>query len=285
MLGKITRRAAIGGLAAGSALPLRHAQADLASLAEAARKEGTLTWYIAQMSGEAAEDMGRTFTRRYPGISVTVIRTTGQVAYQRVLQELKNSTPQCDVFCSTDISHYPALKARNALAQYHAGKCRGAGAAVPRLGDPAISTPDDRLAAGHGLQHQEREAGGRAEELDRPARPEMEGPRRRRPSGVQRLFRHLGAGDAQTLWLGVLREAGEEQPAHRPLGQRPDHLLNAGECLVGTGPVSTSVQNVERAIRLASSTRRDGTLLCFGPSAVLAPRRIPMPLACSWSGC
>ena len=68
MLGKITRRAAIGGVAAEDrALPLRHAQADLASLAEAARKEGTLTWYTAQMSGEAAEDMGRTFTRRYPG--------------------------------------------------------------------------------------------------------------------------------------------------------------------------------------------------------------------------
>ena len=73
--------------------------------------------------------MGRIFTARYPGISVTVIRTTGQVAYQRVLAELKNNSPQCDVFCSTDISHYPALKARGALAKYNP---RNAGAlAVP----------------------------------------------------------------------------------------------------------------------------------------------------------
>jgi iron(III) transport system substrate-binding protein len=101
-----------------ASLPVRRSHADLSVLEEAARQEGSLTWYTAQMSGEAAEDMGRTFTRKYPGISVTVIRTTGQVAYQRVLQELKNSSPQCDVFCSTDLSHYPALKARNALAKY-----------------------------------------------------------------------------------------------------------------------------------------------------------------------
>jgi iron(III) transport system substrate-binding protein len=87
----ITRRTAVAGLAAAASLPVRRAHADLSALEAAARKEGSLTWYTAQMSGEAAEDMGRTFTRKYPGISVTVIRTTGQVAYQRVLQELKTA--------------------------------------------------------------------------------------------------------------------------------------------------------------------------------------------------
>ena len=41
----------------------RQAHADLAALLEeAARKEGTLTWYIAQVDGETAEVMGRAFT-------------------------------------------------------------------------------------------------------------------------------------------------------------------------------------------------------------------------------
>src|ERR1700719_2158005 len=95
----ITRRLAAAGLGVAGALSVlpRRAYADLAALENAARKEGTVTWYTAQMSGEAAEDMGRIFTARYPGISVTVIRTTGQVAYQRVLAELKNNSPQCDV--------------------------------------------------------------------------------------------------------------------------------------------------------------------------------------------
>src|SRR5262249_53741546 len=136
-----TRRAAVAGLAAVSSLPAHRARADLGALEGAARKEGSLTWYVAQMSGEAAEDMGRIFTRRYPGISVTVIRTTGQVAYQRVLQELKNSTPQCDVFCSTDLSPYRALKARNALAKYTP---QNAGALAPPFvgfGDPDYYIP------------------------------------------------------------------------------------------------------------------------------------------------
>ena len=70
------------------------------------------------MSGEAAEAMGRRFTQRYPGVGVSVIRTTGQVAYELLQQELKNNTPTRDVFSSTDISQYPALIKRNALAHY-----------------------------------------------------------------------------------------------------------------------------------------------------------------------
>ena len=155
----ITRRTAVAGLAAAASLPMWRAHADIATLEEAARKEGSLTWYTAQMSGEAAEDMGRTFTRKYPGISVTVIRTTGQVAYQRVLQELKNSTPQCDVFCSTDLSHYPALKARNA-GEIHPAECRLAGASVRRVRRSGLLHPGNRITADHGLSHQEREAGG-----------------------------------------------------------------------------------------------------------------------------
>jgi len=137
----IMRRTTLAGLAAVASLPTRRAHADMGALEVAARKEGTLTWYTAQMSGEAAEDMGRIFTARYPGISVTVIRTTGQVAYQRVLAELKNNSPQCDVFCSTDISHYPALKARGALAKYAP---RNAGSLAPPFvgfGDPDYYIP------------------------------------------------------------------------------------------------------------------------------------------------
>src|SRR5438045_1551698 len=121
MNARIPRRLAMAGLglmAAPPLLPRAANAADLGAVEEAARKEGTLTWYVAQMSSQVAEAMGRRFTARYPGIKVTVIRTTGQVAYERLMQEIKNKTPQCDVFSSTDIAHYPALKARGALARY-----------------------------------------------------------------------------------------------------------------------------------------------------------------------
>ncbi|HEY4172775.1 MAG TPA: Tat pathway signal protein, partial [Rhodopila sp.] len=105
----ITRRNMGAGFAAVGLIASGRARADLSALETAARAEGSVNWYVAQMSGEAAEAMGRRFTGRYPGIAVSVIRTTGQVAYERLSQELKNNTPSCDVFSSTDISQYPAL--------------------------------------------------------------------------------------------------------------------------------------------------------------------------------
>jgi iron(III) transport system substrate-binding protein len=94
------------------------ARADLTAIQDAARREGTLTWYTAHTDGETAEAMGSAFTQRYPGIKVLVIRTTAQVAYQRLLQDLKNNVIQCDVFSSTDVGHDEALKAQGKLVHY-----------------------------------------------------------------------------------------------------------------------------------------------------------------------
>jgi iron(III) transport system substrate-binding protein len=136
---RLTRRRAAAGFAT-MAVP-RLARADQMSLHEAAKKEGGLTWYVAQMTGEAAESMGKRFTRLYPAVSVTAIRTTGQVAYARLLQELKNSTPQCDVFSSTDIAQYPALKARGALARYRAETASALSPAFTGLGEDEFYYP------------------------------------------------------------------------------------------------------------------------------------------------
>ena len=60
----MTRRHFAAGLAsiAGTAALSRFARADTAAIEAAARKEGTLTWYIAQVDTETAERMGRAFT-------------------------------------------------------------------------------------------------------------------------------------------------------------------------------------------------------------------------------
>ena len=134
-----TRRAMLAGLG-GGAIGARLAHADPA-LETAARQEGGLTWYIAQLDTETAEAMGRAFTARYPGVTVSVMRTTGQVAYERLLQDLKNGTAQCDVFSSTDIAQYPALKKRGALAEYRPEEAKGM---IPRalaVSDPGFYYP------------------------------------------------------------------------------------------------------------------------------------------------
>src|SRR5690606_9574769 len=97
----------------------------LAQLHEAARKEGEFTWYIVHLPSDTAEKMGQQFTERFPGVRVNVVRTTAQVAYQRLNQDLQAGVANCDVFASTDIGHYLDLKERKLLMKYsprsHAG--------------------------------------------------------------------------------------------------------------------------------------------------------------------
>src|ERR1700730_8384557 len=87
------------------------ARADMKALEEAAKKEGELTWYEAHYTSEGAEELGATFTKMY-GIKVNVVRTTAQVAYQRLTQDIKNNQANCDVFSSTDIGHFVRLEAQ-----------------------------------------------------------------------------------------------------------------------------------------------------------------------------
>ena len=87
-------------------------------LYEAAKKEGELTWYTAHTDDITAQAVGRRFESIYPGIKVNVLRTTAQVAYQRITQELKASAVQCDVLSSTDVGHYVELKAKGVFEKY-----------------------------------------------------------------------------------------------------------------------------------------------------------------------
>ncbi|MDB5819496.1 MAG: extracellular solute-binding protein family 1, partial [Rhizobacter sp.] len=97
-----------------------HAQsaASLTSLYEAAKKEGEVTWYIVSLPSEDADILSKAFTERYPGVKVNVVRTTAQVAFQRLNQDIRASSANCDVFASTDIAHYVDLKQRKLLMQY-----------------------------------------------------------------------------------------------------------------------------------------------------------------------
>jgi iron(III) transport system substrate-binding protein len=94
-------------------------------LYEAATKEGELTWYTAHSDDATAQALGHGFETSYPGIKTNVVRTTAQVAFQRVSQELKAGAVQVDVLSSTDIGHYVYLKQKKALEQFvpeNAGK-------------------------------------------------------------------------------------------------------------------------------------------------------------------
>ena len=272
MSGSTTRRLVLSGLgfSAAGLFQTRDARADLVAIEAAARREGSVTWYTAQMSGEAAEDMGRIFTRKYPEISVTVIRTTGQVAYQRVLQELKNSTPQCDVFCSTDISHYPALKARRALAQYTPENAGELAPSFAGLGDEGFYIPATaslQIMVYNSKTVKPEDVPKNWTDLIDPkwkARVAIAHP------AFSGYFGQWVLAMRKLYGWEYLEKLAQQNPRIGRSGNDPISMLNAGESLIGTGPVSTSVQNIEKGNPIGFIYPTDGTLLCFGPASVMA---------------
>lgn len=269
---RITRRSAAVGLAAlgASTMLPPGAEADNGTLEEAARKEGTLTWYVAQVDSETAEKMGKAFSARYPGVKVAVIRTTGQVAYERLSQDLKNNVPQCDVFSATDIGHMPALKARNALANYVPPNAAHVSAAFAGLGEdgwyyPTTSTLMLIIANTQRVKPEDIPKNW-TDLLD----PRWKG---------RVAFGHPGFSGYVGVWTVQMRKTygwsyfeklAKNNPRIGRSGNDPISLLNAGECLVGLGPLSTTLLSADKGNPLAVIYPTDGSVICVGPSAVMA---------------
>src|SRR5262245_60683928 len=89
-----------------------------AALYEKAKKEGEVTWYIGHWRTETAERVGTLFSELYPGVKCNVVRATGQVLYQRLMQDMKAKVANCDVFSSTDLGQYVTLRRQKLLLPF-----------------------------------------------------------------------------------------------------------------------------------------------------------------------
>jgi iron(III) transport system substrate-binding protein len=273
---QVTRRAAAAGLAALALAP-KLARADLAELEAAARKEGTLTWYIAQVDTETAEAMGRAFTARHPGIKVSVMRTTGQVAYQRLLGDLKNNSVHCDVFGTTDISHMPALIERGALARYVPANAAGIAPAFKGLGEDGLYYPTTSTVYGIGyntLKVKPEEAPQNWTELLDPRWKNQVS------TGHPGFSGYMGVTTVALTklydWSFFEKLAKHGTQVGRS-GLDPITLMNAGERTVAMVPLSGVLRAVDKGSPIAAVYPRDGAVLCIGPSAILA--KAPHPNA------
>lgn len=265
----VSRRLLLAGLG-GLALGMPVARADTAALESGARKEGALTWYIAQLDTETAERMGRAFTARYPGITVSVIRTTGQVAYERLSQDLKNGAPQCDVFSSTDIAQYPALKKRGALADFTPQGTDALLPAAKATSDPGFYYPSAMI--GHLLIYNS----AKVKPEDAPvAWTDLLDPKWKDRVATG----HPAFSGCTGVWVVSLRKLygwsyfeklAKNNPRVGRSGNDPVTLINAAECLVGPAPSGTAFQQVDRGNPIKPVYPSDGTALCVGPSGVMA---------------
>ncbi len=87
---QVTRRTVLAGAGASTALAGKaQAQASTDPLYEAAKQEGQLSWYAGTFTQPVCEQVVRAFSHKYPGIAVSAIRTPSQVAFQRLMEELR----------------------------------------------------------------------------------------------------------------------------------------------------------------------------------------------------
>ncbi|MCP4564547.1 MAG: extracellular solute-binding protein [Bosea sp.] len=105
---------ALGGLPAFAQAPAPYGVTP--ELIEAARKEGTVTFYTAT-DVAVAERVGSAFEAKYPGIKVKVERSGSERVFQRLSQEYGSAIYNADVVETSDAVHFVLFKRNGWLAQ------------------------------------------------------------------------------------------------------------------------------------------------------------------------
>ncbi len=267
-------------IAAGSALLVPHAanaqaQPSLASLYESAKKEGELTWYAVPQTSEVAERMGRTFTARYPGVKVNVVRTTAQVAFQRLNQDLRAGTANCDVFTSTDLAHYVDLKGRNLLLKYVPAAAARQDKRVQNI------DPDGYFHASScfmmGLIYNT----SKVKPADIPKSwTDLADPKW---NGLAAMAHPAYSGAAGAWCIEMRKLYGDgifkkfaANKAH--VGRSTIDAVTtviSGECSVSAGPMSLAAVQASKGNPIATLAPKEGPVLILSPSAILASTRRP----------
>ncbi|MGE0716600.1 MAG: ABC transporter substrate-binding protein [Alphaproteobacteria bacterium] len=264
------RRSIIGWAAAAAvAFAAPGARADFSALYEAARKDGELTWYTAHFTTQQAEETGRAFEKKYPGIKVNVVRITAQVAYQRLNQDMAAGVVKCDVFSSTDIGHYIELKKKDALLAHTPEN-------ASKVGEPFRGMDPDGTyhATAAGLIV----IGYRTDKLKPEELPknwtDLLDPKWRNKISTG----HPGFSGYVGTWVVTMEKLYgwqffEKLEKNRPqIGRSINDtvtMLNAGERIVSFGPTATTLESADRGNPVGVIYPTDGSLLMMSPSGII----------------
>lgn len=266
------------GAALGTPAFARETTSRQKELYELAKKEGEVTWYTAHSNDTTAQALGRDFEAAFPGIKANVVRTTAQVAYQRLTQEQKANAMQVDVFSSTDIGHYVALKEKGLLEKYvpeNASKV----IEVYKNYDPDgfyTVTSAGLIAIGYNTS--------KLKEAEAPQNwPDLIDPKWKDKIALG----HPGFSGYVGTWVVSLRKLYgwdffEKLAKNNPRVGRSINdtvtMLNAGESIVaGSGPVGTAMESAGKGNPLAMTYPPDGSVLIIAPSGI--PKNVKHPNA------
>ena len=273
----IRRRQFTALTAAALAVPwLARAQsANLSGLYEAAKKEGELTWYAVPYTSEVSERMGRTFTARYPGVKVTAVRTTAQVAFQRLNQDLKAGTPNCDVFTSTDLAHFVDLKARKLLLKYEPEAAARLDKRVRNIDPDGYFHTTSAFMMGLVYNTNKVEGAAVPTSWTDLVDPKWNG---------TALLAHPAYSGAAGAWCIEMRKlygdgwfsklAANKVHVGRSTIDAVTSVVS-GESLISAGPMSLAARSAAKGNPVATRAPKEGPVLIVAPSAIMSDSRHP----------
>ena len=247
-----------------------------AALYEAAKKEKEFTVYTAHYNTEEIARLCQAFEKKYPGVKCNFVRTTAQVAFQRLQQDLKANTRVASVFSSTDVSHSVALRKQNALVQYKPNNLDNMVPSLREHSDPEHFSTVTSAALMLITYNTEL-----VKEADAPKNwPDLLDPKW---SGKVSIGHPAFSGYVGT-WVVLMRklygwdyftklEKGKPQ-----IGRSVNDtvtMLNAKERWVAAGPEATTLLSRDKGNPLAVVYPTDGALLMVSPSSVLASAPSP----------
>jgi iron(III) transport system substrate-binding protein len=248
------------------------------ALYEAARKEGSVTWYSGQLQAEPGEAVGHAFSQLYPGIKVDVVRSTSQVAYQRLSQDMQAGVAQCDFFSSTDYGHYLFLKREAKLLAY---RPHNMDELIPEVRN---ADPDNMFQVLNIALYLIATNTQKVPAADAPKSwkdllaPKWLG---------QEAVGHPGYSGAIGVMAVTLQKLygwdyftalEKNKPQIGRSADDPVTLLNAGERTIGLGvSLATTLLSMSRGNPLSIVYPTDGTLAVYCPSAI--PANAPHPNA------
>ncbi|MGH7349494.1 MAG: ABC transporter substrate-binding protein [Candidatus Rokuibacteriota bacterium] len=248
------------------------------ALHEAAKKEKELTWYTAHYNSETAAAICQGFEKKYPGVKCNYIRTTAQVAYQRLAQDQKAGIAQASVISSTDQGHYTRMKQDGWLQPYKPKSLTEQVEAFRPFNDPEgqfVAT-----AAGLVLITYNTSVVGASEAPKKwtdLADPKWKG---------KVSIGHPGFSGYVGTWVVQMRKLYgwdyfKKLDLNKPrIGRSINDtvtMLNAKESIVAAGPSATTLESRAKGNPLAVVYPEDGALLMVSASGIL--KNAPAPNA------
>lgn len=277
---RVTKRHLLTAAAAYGIVPAsaQDIPANELALYEAARKEGELTWYSGQLQAETGEAAGKAFTQRYPGIKVNVVRSTSQVAYQRLSQDMQAGVAQCDIFSSTDYGHYNVLKRDKSLLPY---RPKSAGELIAAARDQDPDNMFQILYIGLYLlvyNNQKVSAADAPKSWTDLLDPKWKGQIAVGHPGYSGSIGVMGVTLSRMYGWKFFESLEKNKPQVGRSSDDPVTLLNAGERTIGMGvSLSAPLLSQARGNPLSIVYPTDGTLAVYSPTAI--PKNAPHPNA------